>query len=100
MFGSVSWWLFFPDGYRALDGLDDNRDGVLAGDELKGISVWFDRNSNGKSEAGEVHGLEQLQIISVACRPTGIKDNWPMNDKGITFRNGCEVPTYDWISEP
>jgi len=100
MFGSVSWWLFFSDGYQALDGLDDNRDGDLTGDELTGISVWFDKNSNGKSEAGEVQGLEQLQIISVACRPTGIEDNWPMNDKGITFRNGRKVPTYDWISEP
>ena len=45
MFGSVTWWLFFSDGYRALDTLDDNRDGRLTGSELSGIAVWFDRNT-------------------------------------------------------
>ena len=100
MFGSVSWWMFFSDGYQALNGLDDNRDGVLSGSELAGISVWFDKNSNGKSEAGEVLSLEQLEITSIACRPTGTLNNWPMNERGIMFRNGRTVPTYDWISEP
>jgi hypothetical protein len=100
MFGSVSWWMFFSDGYQALNGLDDNRDGVLSGSELVGISVWFDKNSNGKSEAGEVLSLEQLQIVSIACRSTGTRNNWSMNEKGIMFKDGRTVPTYDWISEP
>jgi hypothetical protein len=51
LFGSVTWWLFFPNGYRAMDMLDDNRDGFLTYGEFDGISVWFDRNSNGRSES-------------------------------------------------
>ncbi|MEK6704101.1 MAG: hypothetical protein AABZ53_17735, partial [Planctomycetota bacterium] len=62
LFGSVSWWIFFDTGYAAMDALDDNRDGCLAGDELKGLAVWFDRNSDGISDAGEVLSVESLGI--------------------------------------
>jgi hypothetical protein len=98
LFGSVSWWLFFPDGYHALDALDDNRDGVLTGDELCGISVWFDRNSNGKSEPGEVLSAEQLQIVSLATRSSGRDGNCPMNGLGLTLADGRVLATYDWIA--
>ena len=54
LFGSVTWWMFWRDGYHALNALDDDRDGLLRGAELQGLAVWFDRNSNGVSEFGEV----------------------------------------------
>ena len=47
LFGSVTWWLFWEDGYAPLAALDDNHDGRLEGAELKGIAIWFDRNGNG-----------------------------------------------------
>jgi hypothetical protein len=97
LFGSVSWWLFFEDGYHALDALDDNRDGVLSGDELSGISVWFDRNSNGRSEPGEVLSAEQLQMVSVATRSWGRDGDCPVNRSGLTLANGRVLATYDWI---
>jgi hypothetical protein len=98
LFGSVSWWLFFADGYHALDGLDDSRDGVLSGDELRGISVWFDRNCNGKSESGEVLAVEQLQIVSVATRSSGHDGDCPTNRSGVTLADGRVLATYDWIA--
>jgi hypothetical protein len=50
LFGTATWWLLFPNGYAALDALDDDRDGVLSGSELRGVGVWFDKNGNGRSD--------------------------------------------------
>ena len=97
LFGSVSWWLFFTDGYHALDALDDNRDGVLSGYELKGISVWFDRDCDGKSDPGEVLPIERLPIVSIATKSTGKDGISPMNKSGLTLMDGRTFPTYDWI---
>jgi hypothetical protein len=100
MFGSVTWWLFFKDGYHALDSLDDNRDGALTGKELAGISVWFDANSNGQSEPGEVKSLDEVGIESISVKSTGTENGWPANKTGITLKNGRTIATYDWLAEP
>lgn len=100
MFGSVTWWLFFNNGYHALDCLDDNRDGSLSGDELKGISIWFDTNSNGKSESGEIKSLDELGIVSISTKATSTENNWPANKTGIKLKNGQTISTYDWIATP
>lgn len=99
MFGSVTWWIFFENGYQALDALDDNRNGQLAGDELIGIRVWFDKNSNGISEPGEVVDLNTLGIKSIGTKPTGETEGMPMHELGITLTNGTKIPTYDWIAK-
>lgn len=98
MFGSVTWWLFFNDGYHALDCLDDNRDGTLSGSELAGISVWFDTNSNGKSEPGEIKSLDELGIISISTKSTSTENGWPANKTGIKLTTSKTIPTYDWIA--
>jgi hypothetical protein len=98
MFGSVSWWLFFMDGYQALDALDDNRDGVLSGPELTGISVWFDRDSDGKSDLGEVIPVEKLSIVSITTNASGKNGGCPMNKRGLILVDGRTVATYDWIA--
>lgn len=100
MFGSVTWWLFFNDGYHALDCLDDNRDGSLSGEELSGISVWFDTNSNGKSEKDEIKSLDELGIISISTKSTSTENGWPANKTGMTLKSGQTIPTYDWIAKP
>jgi hypothetical protein len=100
LFGSVSWWLFFEDGYHALDALDDDRDGILSGPELAGISVWFDRDCDGKSDFGEVVRLENLSILSIATRSTGKDHGCPMNISGVKLMDGRTFPTYDWITSP
>lgn len=98
LFGSVTWWLFFSNGYRAMDMLDDNRDGLLTAGELKGICVWFDRDSDGQSDAGEVVSVESLGITAISTRPTGHDGQSLMHDAGIRFKDGHSVPTYDWIA--
>jgi hypothetical protein len=98
LFGSVTWWLFFSDGYRAMDMLDDNRDGVLAAGELNGICVWFDRDSDGQSDGGEVVSVESLDVTAISTRPTGCDGQSPMHRAGIRFKDGHTIPTYDWIA--
>ena len=98
LFGSVTWWLFFPNGYRAMDALDDNRDGFLADGEFDGIAVWFDRNSNGQSEAGEIVSLESLGITAIATRPNGHDGKSPMHTAGLRLKSGRILPIYDWIA--
>jgi len=98
LFGSVTWWLFFSNGYRALDILDDNRDGFLTGAELKGISAWFDRNSDGRSDSGEVVSLESLGVTALGTTPSGYEGECPMHRSGIRFKDGRTLPSYDWIA--
>ena len=97
LFGSASWQLLFGNGYVALKLLDDNRDGVLAGVELDGIGAWFDQNSNGRSEPGEVSSVERLGIRSIDTRVTGADSGMPMSRQGLRFQDGHSVSTYDWI---
>jgi tetratricopeptide (TPR) repeat protein len=100
LFGSATWWLLFPNGYAALDALDDNRDGSLCGPELKGIGVWFDRNSNGRSEPGEVQPVTSFGVQAIRTRATRSDHGMPMNAQGLVLKDGTIVPTYDWVVSP
>lgn len=98
MFGSVTWWLFFPNGYRAMDALDDNRDGWLGAGELDGMSIWFDCNSNGVTDARELVSLDSLDIAAIATQPNGYDGRCPMCTPGLKLGDGRILPTYDWIA--
>lgn len=47
LFGSVTWWIFWNNGYEALKSLDNDNNGWLEDLELIGVAVWRDQNSNG-----------------------------------------------------
>jgi len=98
MFGSVTFWIFWKNGYEALSALDDNGDGVLSGHELEGLALWHDRNTDGVSDPGEVQAVESCGIQSLSCHycqhPTGIV----FSPRGAVFRGGTSRPTYDWIA--
>ena len=98
LFGNMTFRMLFSDGYRALDSLDDNRDGQLAGKELKGLALWHDRNSNGVSEAGEVTPITDTPIQAIATGQTSkVNGLHPMNNVGLTLDDGTTRPTWDWI---
>jgi len=73
---------------------------VLSGYELKGISVWFDRDCDSKSDFGEVVPLEKLPIMSLATKSCGKDGDCPMNISGLTLTDGRKLPTYDWLASP
>lgn len=100
LFGSVSWWMFWTDGYHSLDALDDDRDGELRGAELAGLAVWRDATGNGVSEPGEVVPLATVGITGLATRATITADGCPAHPQGVRLRDGRMLPSYDWIAEP
>jgi hypothetical protein len=100
LFGGVTWWLFWESGYHALNALDDNRNGWLEGNELRGLALWFDRNGNGKSDKGEVVSITQTPIAAIATQATGKSGAAPMNGRGLRLRDGRLLPTWDWVTNP
>ncbi len=100
LFGTATWWLLFTDGYSALDTLDDNRDGSLSGRELRGISVWFDKDSDGQSEPGEVRPVTESGVQAIRTRSAGSDHGMLTNAGGIVLNDGAIVPSYDWVVSP
>lgn len=100
LFGSVTFWMFWENGYHALSALDDDGDGQLSGKELQGLAIWQDRNGNGVSEPGEVKPLAEWGIVAISCkheRDMSHADRIACSPKGVVFRDGKSRPTYDII---
>jgi hypothetical protein len=100
LFGSVTFWLFWQNGYDALRSLDDNGDGAIAGRELEGMSLWHDRNSNGVSEYDEVKPVAAWGIASISWayeHDPRHPDEIAFSSKGVTFASGTVRPTFDLL---
>ena len=97
LFGSVTWWMFWENGYAPLQALDDNRDGLLTGLELRGISVWIDSNGNGISDPGEVTPANLFGIRAIRVRPDSGAHAILCNSLGIELKDGTTRPSYDWV---
>ncbi len=102
-FGSVTFWLFWSDGYDAMRSLDDNGDGKLTGRELAGLAIWRDRNGNAVSDPGEVRAVESWGIVALDCRRVVLDDDpalaaWA--PRGVTLADGRTRPTYDVLLFP
>ena len=100
LFGSVTFWLFWENGYDALRSLDDNGDVSISGRELDGLSLWHDQNSNGVSERGEVKPVSEWGIASLSCayeHDPHHPDEIAFSPKGVTFVDGRVRPTYDLL---
>jgi hypothetical protein len=67
LFGTVTFWLFWDNGYKALRALDDDGDERIAGAELEGLALWHDRNADGVSDRSEVQPARAWRIVSIAC---------------------------------
>jgi hypothetical protein len=100
LFGSATWWMFFEDGYSALDALDENGDGWLCGAELESLSLWRDSNRNGVSDAGEVLTLSERGVTALATRANNLDGISPMRTNGVVLVDGTTRPTFDWIASP
>jgi hypothetical protein len=102
LFGSVTFWLFWNDGYEALATLDDNADGQLSGAELQHLALWRDANGNGISEPGELTSLDKAGITALSCRRQSHDSPHckAFSPEGMTLRNGTTRPTYDLILYP
>lgn len=103
LFGNVTFWMFWENGYDALAALDDNGDGSLNSKELQGLAIWQDANSNGRCDPGEVQSLEKHGIVSLSVRHQRDKshaDNIAWSPHGVTLRDGSQRATYDIVLQP
>jgi hypothetical protein len=98
LFGEVTFWIFWSDGYDALDALDDNGDGALTGVELNGLVLWQDSNGNGISEPGEVRAVSDWGIVRIECHAIRHSTGIQFNPAGVTMIDGETRPTYDWYA--
>jgi tetratricopeptide (TPR) repeat protein len=96
-FGNVTFWLFWENGYQALASLDDDSNGELAGEELRDLAIWHDRNSNGMADPGEVRALSAHGIVALSCRHVrGDRLAFAaVSPQGVRLVNGRTRPTYD-----
>jgi hypothetical protein len=103
LFGNVTFWLFWENGYDALASLDDDGDGVLTGVELTGLAIWHDTGRAGVCDPGEVRPLSEYGIVAVSCRfdrDRSHPNRIAFAPKGVTFRDGTTRPTFDLILDP
>jgi hypothetical protein len=101
LFGSVTYWLFWSNGYEALCTLDDNDDGVLTGGELAGLAIWRDEDIDGQSDPGEVLPITAYRITKLSCTHERSRANHrrfaAYSPEGATLADGTTRPTYDLI---
>jgi tetratricopeptide (TPR) repeat protein len=98
-FGSVTFWLFWNNGYDPLAALDDDGDRELRGNELRNLAIWRDANQNGISEKGEVRSLAAHGIAALSCsyeRGDGVSVA-AHSPRGVVLGDGSTRPTFDVI---
>ncbi len=100
LFGNVTFWCFWTNGYAALSSLDRNGDQKLSGRELEHLALWRDINQNGVSDPGEVKKLSHYEIVEINCRFTvdqKHRDKIAFSATGVKFKNGETRATYDIV---
>lgn len=100
LFGSVTFWLFWDNGYQALRALDDDGDGRLRGGELDGLALWHDLNRNAISDPGEVQTVAAWGIVELSCvyeHDARHPDEIAFSPAGVVFRDGTVRSTYDVV---
>lgn len=103
LFGNVTFWMFWENGFAALASLDNNGDGQLTGAELNSLAIWQDKNGNGRSEPGEVKPLAAWGITSLSCQYelNGLpKGSCAAAPRGVTFDCGATRGMFDVVLEP
>ena len=100
LFGNVTFWMFWNNGYAPLAALDDNRDGILTGNELAGLALWRDANGNGVAEPAEVEPLSVYGIVALSCKwqtLNGQAEQIAFSPNGVVFQDGKTRPTFDLV---
>jgi hypothetical protein len=97
LFGNVTFWLFWSNGYEPMRALDDNHDGELAGPELRQLAIWRDADRDGVADRGEVLPLASRGIVALSCDHVEVDDARfaAISPAGVRLTDGTTRPTYD-----
>ena len=68
LFGDVTFWNVWRNGYEPMRALDDDGDGELRGRELRHLALWRDMDRDAVSDPGEVRPLSEYGIVALTCR--------------------------------
>jgi hypothetical protein len=74
----------YVDGFEQLSTLDANSDSKISGEELNTLSVWQDKNSNARVDAGEVMSVKELGITELGVRHANLISFFVQNGKNST----------------
>lgn len=85
LYGTAGGW---GHGFEKMRYEDLNKDGVLSGSELEGLSVWQDKNSNAQLDEGELTSVQELGITEIKTSHTKLKSSF--------VRNGESHTSWDW----
>lgn len=96
LFGGNTWNKQWNNGFEPLCMLDENKDKLLTGDELKDIGVWQDANSDAIAQRGEIIRVADLGITSLDVTFKGAHSR-AANSRGAV-RNGRKLHVWDWWS--
>lgn len=99
LFGNVTFWLFWDNGYQALAALDDDGSGEIEGAELRGLALWHDANGDGASDPGEVRPVTRhgIAALSYAYEDGDGCAFAAVSQRGARMHSGEVRPTYDVI---
>ena len=98
LFGSVTFGKDWSNGYEPLATLDYNKDGKIAGDELKSLWVWVDANTNALPDKGEVRPASDY-IIEIPVKYDRDADGNAWQEPSIPLKDGKKARSWDWWSE-
>lgn len=79
----------FNHGYEKLSLFDKNKNGEISGEELVGLNVWQDKNSNAKVDKGEMQSLQEAGITSISL-------NHSSEMISSFVQNGVTKKMWDW----
>lgn len=102
LFGNYTFQLLWEDGFHALSILDNDGNRQIDGGELDGLSLWYDTNSNGISEAGEIKPVDHFNIRALKLNGIQQRDGMLIRPGGAVYE-GEHTPVghiWDWISQP
>lgn len=104
LFGSeteVAKGVFAANGFAALALFDKDKNNLLDATEMKDLQLWFDKNGDGKTDAGELMPMqERLSEISLQARLSSLKDDHGHSIPLISEakdRHGRQIQVLDYL---
>jgi len=82
----------YANGFAKLEKRDADGNGILENEELYGMHLWIDANSNARLDEGELKSLNQYKIAGLRVTHEGMKST-------AILTNGSELMTEDlWLN--
>ena len=98
LFGGATWGKQWKNGFEPLKTLDIDKDAKLSNDELEGIGIWIDANSDAKVQSGEVKPLSEHDIVELKLDFSEDTEGNTHHKSGAADKSGKAMAVWDWIS--